>query len=69
MKRVPQDPNLNAEDHSYPAFESDAAAVLISSENNQRPDRPESGPRKKYRVWRCNGVPVGVRIHKDNKDG
>ncbi len=67
VKRLPKDTIVHAGDHPFPAFALGTEEASLF--DDRQPGRHDADQRADYRVWRCNGVPVGVRIHKENKDG
>ncbi len=62
MKRLPKKPTVLKDNQVFPDFELDADET--SPDNNRLTDTRDMVPQTDYRVWRCNGVPIGVRIHK-----
>lgn len=62
MKKTYEDVALIAQNPLYQAFE-------LTTDTPPRGDDhpievPSEGGRTDYRVWRCNGVSIGLRIHK-----
>ncbi len=60
MKLFPRDTKTRAEDYILPAVD-DASADDEGLLDRSGKDMPNN-----YRVWRLNGVSIGVRIHKKN---
>jgi hypothetical protein len=42
----------------------DEETVEVIKAADHKKDRPSGDQGDDYRIWRCNGLPVGVRIHK-----
>ncbi len=62
MQRLPEKTTARKVDHAFPDFELDTGERPVN--DDRLPDGREHDPRNEYRVWRCNGVPIGVRFHK-----
>ncbi|MDJ0885224.1 MAG: hypothetical protein QNJ48_13745 [Desulfobacterales bacterium] len=62
MPRRPEKITTHKAGHAFPDFEMAADDLHV---NDDRPlDRRDHDPRTDYRLWHCNGVPIGVRLHK-----
>jgi hypothetical protein len=44
--------------------ESDAEADELIKAADQKKDKSSGDQGEEFRIWRCNGVPVGVHLHK-----